>query len=119
MLKAPIERRGADPTRLQRAVPRQPVEWKAKYRFHDGPAEQWRECRVADISTAGSGLKLFGVTPEEVEGREIEVLVHLSGEVRNTVAGMKKEVRAGVEFLNLSGEAATFVDSLRRSHLRW
>ncbi|HLX78262.1 MAG TPA: hypothetical protein VKR27_05205 [Acidimicrobiales bacterium] len=113
---------GADTTQfhVQRAVPRQPVEWNAKYRFQDSPPEErWRDCRIADISTAGVRLRLFGIKPEEAEGRGIDLLVQLSGGVRNTVPGMKKDVQVGVEFVELSGEAAKFVDSLKRSDFRW
>jgi hypothetical protein len=105
---------------VQRAVPRQPVEWSAKYRFQDSPPEErWRDCRIADVSTAGVRLRLFGIKPEEAEGREIDLLVQLSGGVRNIEPGMKKDVQVGVEFVELSGEAARFVDSLKRSDFRW
>ena len=108
-----------DTTKLQRAIPRQPVDWNARYRFNDEPAGPWRICRVADISTAGVGLRLFGITPDEPEDRPIEVLIQLRGEVRNTLPGTNNDVRAGVEFGSLSGDAASFVDSLKRSDIRW
>jgi len=107
------------PTRFQRAVPRQPVDWVARFRFRNDPSGQWYECRVSDISTAGAGLKLFGIEPEKLEGRKIDVQVQLSGEVRNIVTGMKKDVRIGVEFLDLGGDSAKFVDSLKRTNTRW
>src|SRR5579862_1018999 len=107
------------PARFQRAVPRQPVDWIARFRFRNDPSGQWYECRVSDISTAGAGLKLFGVDPEELDGRKIDVQVQLSGEVRNVVTGMKRDVRVGVEFLELGGDSAKFIDSLRRTNTRW
>lgn len=90
LIEAPIEppyARGQLPEvvtpGVQRVVPRQPVEWNAKYRFRDDPKSKWRDCRFADISSAGGGLRLFGVTAEEAAGRPIDVLVQLSGEVRS------------------------------------
>jgi len=106
-------------TEYRRAVPRQPVNWNARYRFTDDPATSWRICRVADVSTAGAGLRLFGITPDEPQDRQIEVLVQLRGEVRNSVPGTNNDVRAGVEFEELTGDAASFVESLRTSTIRW
>ena len=108
-----------DPSKLQRAVPRQPVDWEARYRFRNDPARQWHECRVSDISTAGAGLKIFDVEPQEIEGRKIDVQVQLSGEVRNVVTGMKKDLRVGIEFFELGADSAKFIDSLKRSDTRW
>ena len=106
-----------DAPKLQRAVPRSPVDWDAKYRFYDDPAGQWRDCRISDISTAGVRLKLFDITAEEMEGRRVEV--QLCGDVRHTETGMKKDVRAGIEFVDLAGDSAHFVDSLKRSDTQW
>jgi len=130
LIEAPIEppyARGQLPEvvtpGVQRVVPRQPVEWNAKYRFRDDPKSKWRDCRFADISSAGGGLRLFGVTAEEAEGRPIDVLVQLSGEVRSTVPtkkkSMKNDVRVGVEFVDIAGDAAKFVEELRRRGVRW
>jgi len=119
MLEVPIDRSAATKSELRRSVPRQPVDWNAKYRLHDGPAERWRACRVADISPAGSGLRLFGISADEAEGRAIDVLVELTGEVRNIVPSMKQDVRVGIEFVDLSGDAAQFVQSMRHSRVRW
>ena len=108
-----------DRTKLQRAVPRQPVDWEARYRFRNDPAGTWHECRISDISTAGAGLMIFDVESEELEGRNLVVQVQLSGEVRNVVTGMKKDVRVGIEFVDLEGDSAIYVDSLKRSKARW
>ena len=108
-----------DSPKLQRAVPRQPVDWEARYRFRNDPSGQWHDCRISDISTAGAGLKIFDVSPEQIERRTIYVQVQLCGKVRNVVTGMKKDVRVGIEFVDLAGDAANFVDSLKRSDARW
>jgi len=47
-----------DTTQFRRSVPRQPVDWVARFRLHEDPTGYWRACRISDISTAGAGLKL-------------------------------------------------------------
>jgi len=109
----------AEPNNLKRTVPRQPVDWKAKYRFQDEPEGYWRTCRLSDISPMGLGLRMFGVTPEDVHNERLEVIIQLSGDVRNAVAGMDNDVRVGIELVELATDAAKFVDSLKRSDARW
>src|SRR5579863_3304110 len=109
----------AEPNNLKRTVPRQPVDWKAKYRFQDEPEGYWRTCRLSDISPMGLGLRMFGVTPEDVHNERLQVIIQLSGDVRNAVAGMDNDVRVGIELVELATDAAKFVDSLKRSDARW
>lgn len=116
----PVRPNGASSSReLQRAVPRQPVDWEARYRFRNDPSGQWHECRVSDISTAGAGLMLFDAEAEDLEGRDLVVQVQLNGSVRNVVTGMKRDVRVGIEFGDLQGDSASYVDALKRSRDRW
>src|SRR5579862_6238174 len=107
------------PDPMRRAIPRQPVDWVARYRLQDDATGYWRACRIADISTAGAGLRLFGVTREEVEGRTIDLSVPLGGEVRNTVEGADNDLRVGIEFVDLIGDSVNYVESLKRSDRRW
>ncbi|HLX78792.1 MAG TPA: hypothetical protein VKR27_07895 [Acidimicrobiales bacterium] len=104
---------------LQRAIPRQPVDWTAKYRFHDDPKDEWRDCLISDISAAGFGLRLFDTSLEEVDGHKVELQVQLCGDVRNSAAGLDNDVRVGIELVDLAEDAASFVDSLKRSRTRW
>lgn len=112
----PIE---SNATELRRTVPRLPVDWTARYRLHGDPMGHWRPCRITDISSAGAGLRLFGVTPDVVEGRKIEVSVQLCGEVRHAGPGTDNDVRVGIAFVDLGDEVETFVDALKRSSRRW
>jgi|SRR5579862_8408449 len=109
----------AETKKLRRAVPRQPVDWNAKYRFQYDPVGEWRDCLVTDISTAGCGLRVFGLTAEEVQTRRIDVLVQLRGDVRNTAEGTENDLRLGVEFIDLAGDAANYMASLKRTGTRW
>ncbi|HLX78265.1 MAG TPA: PilZ domain-containing protein [Acidimicrobiales bacterium] len=104
---------------LRRSVPRQPVAWTAKCRLRGDPDGEWRVCLISDISPAGAGLRLAGVTPGEVKSRGIEVMIQLGGEVRNANQELEDVVRIGIEFADISGDAADFLDSLKRSGTRW
>jgi len=108
-----------DTPQFRRAVPRQPVDWVARFRLHDDPTGYWRACRISDISTAGAGLKLFGVSSEDLDGRTIDVSVQLVGEVRNTVEGTDNDTRVGIEFVDLAADPSSYVESLKHSETRW
>ncbi len=103
---------------LRRTVPRQQASWNAMCRFRDDPEGEWRDCLMYDISSAGCGLRVFGLTPEEVHGRKLDVVIHVSGDVRNATAGMKDDLRIGIEFIGFEGDA-NFFESLDRSDTRW
>lgn len=102
----------------RRTVPRQPVNWNATYQFRDEQGE-WRLCVVSDISATGAGLHLVNAMPEPQEGQRVDIVVKLSGIVRNRAAGTNRGLRVGIEFEDVSGEAWSFVQSLRDSGVRW
>jgi|SRR5579863_5975039 PAS domain-containing protein len=102
-----------------RVAPPPPVVWDAVYRLHDDPGGQWRECRVSDISSTGARLKFFDITAEQMEGRRVEVQVQLFGDVRDTESGMKRDVRAAIEFVDPAADPAGSVDSLKHLDTRW
>jgi hypothetical protein len=105
---------------LRRAIPRQPADWPGKYRFRDDPERRWRDCAVSDISTAGGRLRLFHSTPDEAaSGGQIEVLVQLYGDIRNTVPGKNNDVSVGIEFVGLTDEAESAVQALKSTGTRW
>jgi len=117
--KAESPKSPPEATQPRRSMPRQPVDWMGRYRLQGDPAGYWRACRIADISTAGAGLRLFGVKREEVEGRTIDLSVQLSGDVRNIVDGTDNDLRVGIEFADLMGDSVNYVESLKRSATRW
>jgi hypothetical protein len=104
---------------LRRLLPRQFADWTAKYAFEDGSDDSWHDCRVVDISSAGAGLELADAELEGVLGRQVLVIVHLRGELRNAVDGRAGGVRAGVQFLGLSRAEHEYLDSLAMLQAKW
>lgn len=98
------------PTR--RALPRQFADWSGRFRL-DGPSDsQWRDCRIVDVSSAGAGIALTGVVPEELLGNDLLLVIHLRGVVRHARFGGDDEVFAGLEFLAPSESWRTHLRSL-------
>ena len=104
---------------LKRIIPRQPTDWFGTYRIDGDPEQRWRWCRVLDVSTQGAGLELFDTTPEAAGEGRIIVSVQLRGAVRDAVALPNKLVRVGMEFTDLTGAAASYVESLHDLGARW
>ena len=99
---------------LRRKIPRQPAEWFGTYHYdfdtHGGP----RRCRVLDISAAGAGLQLLDTSLAETMDRLVIVSLELQGDMRSAVP-WDDGVRVGIEFPELSGNAADYVKTLRNS----
>jgi hypothetical protein len=102
--------------KLRRLLPRQFADWHGKYMIEGDPEERWRECRVVDMSSAGAGIELLDVSPEETKGRRIALAVHLSGEVRHAKPGREDSLRVGIQFVDLTEAERTYLESL--AHLR-
>ncbi|HWD24934.1 MAG TPA: hypothetical protein VG368_05690 [Acidimicrobiales bacterium] len=73
---------------------------------------------MLDISTAGTGVELFGTTPGEADERRIILSIELVGDVRNTVT-TENSLRTGIEFDNVAGEAAAYITSIKNLGTRW
>jgi hypothetical protein len=75
-------------------------------------------CRISDISTAGAGLELLGTTPGEAKDRRVLVTIQLSGDVRNSVS-RENCVRVGIEFPDVTGDAGSYIESVKSLGNRW
>jgi len=104
---------------LRRLLPRQFADWTAKYAFEGGPDEEWHDCTVVDISSAGAGLQIPEVNIEGAVGRQIILAVHLRGQLRNAAPGRDDGVRAGVQFLGLTRAEHEYLDSLAVLQAKW
>lgn len=108
-----------EPRQLRRSLPRHPVDWVVRFRLQDDAPGYWRACRISDITTAGAGMRVFGVTREQLEGATIDISVQLCGEVRNIVDGADDDFRVGIEFVDLLGDSVDYIESVKRSDIRW
>jgi len=104
---------------LRRLLPRQFTDWQGKYMIEDDPDELWRDCRVIDMSSAGAGLELLGVRPEELPGHKILLAVQFRGEVRNSAPSGNDGMRVGIQFSNLTPEEREYLDSLVELKAAW
>jgi hypothetical protein len=105
---------------LRRSIPRQVTDWRGKYMIEGDAEENWRDCRVLDISSAGAGLELLETTAEETEGRNIVLAVHLKATVRNATKGNASDrVRVGAQFVDLSTPELDYIKSLATVGARW
>jgi hypothetical protein len=95
----------------RRRVHRQPAGWAASYRLGDDPVGAWHDCRVVDISMLGLGITFEYPSPAELSGRLVSVNlpgdgssvnVRLEGEIKSATATMSRDVRVGIEFIELS-----------------
>lgn len=119
--KGDIHRKGARDMdhQLRRLLPRQSINWRGKYMIEDDPSEQWRECRVIDVSSAGAGLELLDTTPEETEGRHIILAVHLRAAIRNSGPARGQILRVGTQFVDLSPSEHAYLTSLVEINAQW
>jgi hypothetical protein len=95
----------------RRRLHRQPAGWAASYQLAGEPASGWRDCRVVDISMLGIGITFDHPNPSELSGRLISVNlpgdgscvnVRLEGEIKNAAVTLSRDIRVGVEFIQLS-----------------
>jgi len=118
-LRQSVRRREDVMHELRRLLPRQFTDWQGKYMIEDDPDELWRECRVVDMSSAGAGLELLGVRPEELPGHKIILAVQLRGEVRNFRPAKNEGMRVGIQFSDLTPEEREYLDSLMELKAAW
>jgi hypothetical protein len=86
----------------------------------EGDAEQhWRDCRVVDVSSAGAGVELLDATPEETEGKQIILAVHLRATVRNAGPTRGEILRVGTQFVDLSAAECAYLASLAEVDAHW
>jgi len=102
---------GASHMENRRRLHRQPAGWAASYQLAGEPASGWRDCRVVDISMLGLGIMFNHPNPAQLSGRVVSVNlpggrscvnVRLEGEIKNAVVTMNRDVRVGIEFVQLS-----------------
>ena len=104
---------------LRRILPRQVADWREKYLFEDEPEQRWRDCRVLDVSPAGAGLELQGLSTDESVGSRILLAVHLRGDLRSAQPTSSGRVRAGIKFVNLTTGEREYLDSLAELQATW
>lgn len=103
---------------LRRLLPRQLADWRGRYIVEGDPEENWRDCRVVDISSAGAGVEVPGGSPEETEGHRIVLVIHLIAEVKYAKAQQDK-LRVGLQFVELSDAERRYLGSLADLDARW
>lgn len=105
--------------KLRRLLPRHLTDWRGRYMIEGDPFEQWRECRMVDISAAGAGLELLDATPEEIVGKNIVLALELKAEVRYARESSDEQTRVGVQFVELTDAKKAYIDSLMEYGPRW
>jgi len=104
---------------MRRLVPRQVTNWRGKYLIEGDSAERWRQYRVVDVSSAGAGVDLFDATPEETEGRQIMLAVHMRAMVRDWGPVRGEILRVGTQFVDLSAAECAYLSSLAEVDAHW
>ncbi len=104
---------------LRRLLPRQLTDWRGKCLFEDEADQQWRDCRVLDVSSAGAAVELLGMTPGEVIGTRMLLAIHLRGELRHTQGTDTGRLRAGIQFVDLSPSERLYLESLEELQATW
>jgi|SRR5579862_1420529 len=105
----------ADPNDTKMAV-----SWRGLYRLGDDAKAKLRVCSIVDLSTTSVGVEMPGESPDNaIVGQEVVVWVELRATIRNTARGRRGGARAGIEFNDLSGEAAEELETLRFFGSRW
>lgn len=108
----------AMPDDMKRLHPRQYTDWRGRFAFKDEP-DEWRPCRIVDISSAGAGIHLEEVTAEEVEDREIVIRLELQGQVRHASDVAEGSAKAGLEFTELSEQMRVYLASFSSLQIHW
>jgi hypothetical protein len=104
---------------MRRLVPRQVTNWRGKYLIEGDPEERWRDCRVIDVSSAGAGVELLDATPEEAEGQQIILTIHLRATIRNSGPTRGEILRVGTQFVDLSAAECAYLASLAEVNAYW
>jgi hypothetical protein len=72
-----------------------------------------------DISTAGTGLELLDIDPDQAIGRQVTVAVKLQGTVRNASGNTDEGFRFGLQFVELTTAEQMFLKSVARPQANW
>jgi hypothetical protein len=91
----------------QRHDPRYPSDWAARFRFDI--TNEWRPCRLIDVSLDGAAIELYGLSPHDSLDRRIHVevasisgegeAIHILGDVRHKACTQDGRVVVGIRFL--------------------
>jgi hypothetical protein len=110
-LSEPVRVEGGTTMQFRRRVPRQPTGWDGICHVEGESADEWRECRVVDISMFGIGITLNCPSPCQSVGRHIlvdvpagDVSIRLEGKITNSNLIRRGTTRVGIEF-DLSSES--------------
>jgi len=104
---------------LRRILPRQSTDWRGKCLIEGDPEGRWRDCRVIDVSSAGAGLELLETTPEETEGQNLFLAVHVRATVKNTGPARGPILRVGTQFVDLGPSEIAYLSSLAEVDAHW
>ena len=85
------------------------------------PDQRWRECRIVDVSSVGTGLELLDATAEEIEGHDIILALRLKDKVRLSSVHDDGDdrLRVGVQFVGLNDDKLDYISSLVDLGIRW
>jgi len=90
---------------------RQPAGWAASYQLAGEQIAGWHDCRVVDISMLGLGISFDHPNPADLVGWLVSVNlpgdgscvnVRLDGQIKNASPTMSRDIRVGIEFVQLS-----------------
>lgn len=103
----------------RRLLPRQYANWPGRFAIEGQPDGVWHNCRVIDMSSGGAGLDLFSVAPDDIDGRNIMLAVHLRGQIRHCTTTTDERVRVGIQFLDLGANQRRYMRSLEAVGAVW
>jgi PilZ domain len=95
----------------RRRVPRRSAGWFGVCHIEGESDPEWRDCKVADVSSLGLGITLHHFWPSELVGRQItveapavgeSVNVRFAGVITNADPTAGSVIRVGIEFDGLT-----------------
>jgi hypothetical protein len=102
-----------------RRVLRREVDWQTRYMFEGAGDQEWRTCRVLDISRGGAGVELFATTVDEARTHRVVLefelapaVFRLRGEVRHASLSDAGTVHVGLQFASLTAIERYMFDTL-------
>jgi hypothetical protein len=114
-----LKRNAPAPDVRARRVLRREVDWTTRYMFEGTRDQDWRACRVLDISRGGAGVQLFNATVDEARAHRVVLefelapaVFRLRGEVRHASLSDEGAVHAGLQFASLTALERDMLDSL-------
>jgi PilZ domain len=109
----------------RRRAPRQTAGWTGFCHVEGESAAGWRDCRVADISMLGIGIRMQHSHPSDLIGRRVSVElpavgdavnIRFEGEVRNVARSTLRSARIGIEFSQLSHTERAILEVLSHAN---